>query len=66
VIKQANTNKMDFTNVFVFAILFISAMLLLVFLIMDNQDVTKISDLNVFIDEVWYLLTSEETSEENE
>jgi hypothetical protein len=57
---------MDFTNVFVFAILFISAMLLLVFLIMDNQDVTKISDLNVFIDEVWYLLTSEETSEENE
>lgn len=65
-IKQANTNKMDFTNVFVFAILFISAMLLLVFLIMDNQDVTKISDLNVFIDEVWYLLTSEETSEENE
>lgn len=56
---------MDFTNVIIFVIVFITAMLLLVFLIIDNEDITKFSDLNYFIDEVWYLLTSEETSEED-
>ena len=57
--------RMDFMNISILAVLFITVVAILVFLIMDNDNVANYSNLNGIFVDLWNTLTSEETTEES-
>lgn len=56
---------MDFMNISILAVLFITVVAILVFLIIDNDNVATYSNLNGIFVDFWNTLTSEETTEES-